>query len=329
MSEKYSDFSAFLAAMRGKRLLHIGHKHADCDALGSAYAMSRLLPGDLGFALELKVQAQSVAKWLGLEWVENPDPADYDYTIIYDTVRSDMLGVTMPARYAIFDHHESGGHRFSTLHNELADAAEWGWVKPVDSTCSLLVDLFQKYAIPMDQKMGVALAAGIVTDTARLQQAHASALRRLAVALQAANLHVEDIWAVIDPRDVRAARRPAVLESLRNIQEVNNNGWSCLVSEIDSHDNAFVVMDALIQFSGDMAVVGFPKWGKSMVITTATAEMVQKTGIDLGGLMRAFAPEVGATDAWGSRAGGRIIAPLPVEDLIERCVQTTIRSLES
>jgi len=78
-----------------------------------------------------------------------------------------------------------------------------------------------------------------------------------------------------------------------------------------------------------MAVIGFPKWGKSMVITTATAEMVQKTGIDLGGLMRAFAPEVGATDAWGSRAGGRIIAPLPVEDLIERCVQMTIRSLES
>ncbi len=132
MSEKYSNFKAFLTAMGGKRLLHIGHKHADCDALGSAYAMSRLLPGDLGFALELKVQAQSVAKWLDLEWVENPDPADYDYTIIYDTIRPDMLGVPMPERYAIFDHHESGGHRFSTLHNELADAAEWGWVKPVE-----------------------------------------------------------------------------------------------------------------------------------------------------------------------------------------------------
>lgn len=328
MSEKYSDFPAFLAAMRGKRLLHIGHKHADCDALGSAYAMSRLLPGDLGFALDLKVQAQSVARWLGFEWVENPDPADYDYTIIYDTVRPAMLGVPMPARYAIFDHHESGGHRFSTLYNELADAAEWGWVKPVDSTCSLLVDLFQKHDISIDHKMGVALAAGIVTDTARLQQAHASALRCLSVTLQAANLHVEDICAVIDPQDVRAARRPAVLESLRNIQEVNNNGWSCLVSEIDSHDNAFVVMDALIQIGGDMGVVGFPKWGQSMVMTTATAEMIQKTGIDMGGLMRALALEMDTSEAWGSLSGGRIIASLPVKILIERCVQMTIGSLE-
>jgi nanoRNase/pAp phosphatase (c-di-AMP/oligoRNAs hydrolase) len=329
MTEKYSDFPAFLKAMKGKRLLHIGHKHADCDALGSAYAMSRLLPGDLGSALELKTQAHSVAKWLDLEWIEDPDPTNYEFTIIYDTVKSDMLGVPVPARYAIFDHHESGGHRFSTLHNELADAAEWGWVKPFDSTCSLLVDLFQKHGIPIDHKMGVALAAGIVTDTGRLRQAHAPALQRLAIALQAANMHVEDILAVIEPREVRNSRRPAVLHSLRNIREINHRGWSFFVSEIDSHDNSFVVSDTLIQFGCDLAVVGFPKWEQSMVITAATAEMVQKTGIDLGGLMKELAPEVNATEAWGSRSAGRIIAPIPADDLVDRCVQSTIESLES
>jgi hypothetical protein len=327
MAEKYSDFPAFLAAMRGKRLLHIGHKHADCDALGSAYAMSQLLPGDLGFALELKVQAQSVARWLGLSWVENPNPADYDYTIIYDTVRAAMLGVPMPKSYAIFDHHESGGHRFSTIHNELADTADWGWVKPVESTCSLLVDLFQKHAIPIDPKMGTALAAGIVTDTARLRQAHAPALRRLATALEAANMHVEDIWAVIEPQDIRAMRRPAVLQSLRNIRELNHNNWCILFSEIDSQDNGFIIMDALIQFGGDVVVVGFPKWEQSMVFTACTAEMVENTGVDLGGLMQALAPDVGASDAWGTRAIGRIIAPVPVEELITSSTQTILGSL--
>ena len=37
-----SDFPAFLNAMTGLRLLHMGHRDADCDALGSAYAMSRV-----------------------------------------------------------------------------------------------------------------------------------------------------------------------------------------------------------------------------------------------------------------------------------------------
>jgi nanoRNase/pAp phosphatase (c-di-AMP/oligoRNAs hydrolase) len=329
MSEKYSDFMMFLDAMRGKRLLHIGHKHADCDALGSAYAMSRLLPGDLGFAFGLKVSAQSLAKWLEIEWFENPDPADYEYTILYDTVTADILGVPVPACYAIFDHHESGGHRFSTIHNELADAAEWGWVKPFESTCSLLIDLFQKHNIPIDQKMGVALAAGIVTDTIRLRQAHAGALRRLSIALQAANMHVEDIWGVLEPRDIRSERRPAILESLRNIREVNQNGWSILVSEIDSQDNGFVIMDALIQFGGDMAMVGFPKEDQSMVITACTAEMVQTAEIDLGGLMKALVKQVGASSAWGTRAGGRIVAPMPLTNLIGECVETIHKALEN
>ena len=66
-----------------------------------------------------------------------------------------------------------------------------------------------------------------------------------------------------------------------------------------------------------------------MVITTCTAEMVQKTDLDLGGLMIALARQVGTSDAWGTRAGGRIIAPMPVNDLMETCVDTTIRSLEN
>jgi len=239
-----------------------------------------------------------------------------------------MLGVPVPARYAVFDHHESGGHRFSTIHNELADGAEWGWVKPVESTCSLLIDLFLENGFLIDQKMGVALAAGIVTDTIRLRQAHAAALRRLGTALEAADMHVEDIWAVLEPQDIRAERRPAILESLRNIREIKHLGWSALISEIDSQDNGVVITDALIQFGGDMAVVGVPKWGQAMVITTCTAEMVEKTQIDLGGWMKALATGVGASDAWGSRVGGRIIAPLPVDVLIDRCMQTILESLD-
>ena len=58
------DFDEFLQAMDGLRLLHLGHKDADCDALASAYAMSCVLPGDVGFAKGLKTSAQDLAEWL-------------------------------------------------------------------------------------------------------------------------------------------------------------------------------------------------------------------------------------------------------------------------
>jgi nanoRNase/pAp phosphatase (c-di-AMP/oligoRNAs hydrolase) len=322
LAEKHSNFAAFLEAMCGRQLLHVGHIHADCDALGSAYAMSRVLPGDVGFACGLKVQAQALAEWLEFNCVIDPDPANYDYTILYDTLSTHLLGVPLPARYAIFDHHESGGHRFSTIRNELAEAAEWGWVWPIESTCSLLIDLFETHKIPMDPKMGVALAAGIITDTMRLRQAHGAALRRLSIALETANLHVEDIWAILENPAVRAARRTATLDALHTLKEIEHQGWSMLIAEIDSQDNAFVIMDTIIQLGWDIGVVGCRKWGESMVLTIGTAAMVLETGIDLGGRMKVLAPAVGASEAWGTRAAGRIIAPLALDDLTARCVKT-------
>jgi hypothetical protein len=322
MAEKHSDFPSFLEAMRSKRLLHVGHKDADCDALGSAYAMSRVLPGDVGFAHGMKIHTQALAEWLDLDCVIDPDPANYDYSILYDTISTRLLGTPLPARYAIFDHHENGGHRFSSIHNELAEAAEWGWVWPIESTCSLLIDLFQAHDIPIDQKMGVALASGIMTDTVRLRQANGAALRRLSIALEAANLHVEDVWVILENPAVRAARRPAILSSLHTLKEIEHHSWSMLVAEIDSQDNAFVIMDTIIQLGWDIGLVGFPKDGGTMMVSICNAELVFETDIDLGRLMKILAPKVGASEAWGTRAAGRIIAPLALDALTAQCVDT-------
>lgn len=248
------DFLAFIAAMQGKNLLHLGHKGADCDALGSAFALSCILPGDIGFARSMKASAQSLAEWLGIKVLIDPDPATYDYVIIHDTCSLAVLGLPIPERYALFDHHEPGGHRYAEFHSELAAGAEWAWVRPLESTCSLMVDLFQTYAVKIDQRMAVALAAGIVTDTIWLRQANAHALRRLATVLEIADLHVEDVFAVTDSPKRRAARRPIILEAMRGTQEQVINGWSILVAETDSQDNGFVGHGCVETVGGEISV---------------------------------------------------------------------------
>ena len=105
-----ASFPDFLAAMQSKHLLHLGHKDADCDALGSAWAMSHILPGDVGFAGGIKASAQDLADGLGITPIIDPTPADYDYIIIYDTPHATLLGIDLPKRYALFDHHVPGGH---------------------------------------------------------------------------------------------------------------------------------------------------------------------------------------------------------------------------
>lgn len=240
-----SDFPAFLAAMRGRRLLHLGHRDADCDALGSAFALSCLLPGDVGFAQGLKVSALDLAAWLGLSPLIDPDPALYDYVIIYDTPSGDMLGYDVPPRYAPFDHHVQGGHRFSDFDSQLAAEAEWCWVRPVESTCSIVSDLIVAHGLPINREMGVALAAGILTDTYWLRLADGAVLRRLAAILEGAGLYVEEVMAAVDSPGRQLDRRQAVLAALRSVHETVVGNWSILAAETDSHDHGFFVSGAL------------------------------------------------------------------------------------
>ena len=114
------DFAQFISIFQGKKVLHLRHKDADCVVLGSAYALSRCLPGDVGFVDGLKTTALDLADHLNLDYIIDPIRSAYDCTIIYDTKSLSMLGISLPSCYALFEHLESGGHRFASFQSELA-----------------------------------------------------------------------------------------------------------------------------------------------------------------------------------------------------------------
>jgi nanoRNase/pAp phosphatase (c-di-AMP/oligoRNAs hydrolase) len=319
-----NDFGLFLAAMRGKNLLHLGHKDADPDALGSAYALSRFLPGDVGFADGLKIPAQDLANHIGLEYIIDPEPIAYEFTIIYDTISLSMLGLPLPANYAIFDHHEPGGHRFASFHNELAEDAAWAFVKPVESTCSLLVDLFQERGMEIDHTIALALAAGIVTDTSWLRRADGPALRRLASVLDSGGLYLEDVVAVVDSPNRRSERRAVLLTAIDGMDVRIYNGWSILAATTDSIEDGFALTEALDHLGGDVRMVSFPRREESMVIAECSAAMVEQQGVDLLQLMEIVALKVGGRETWGTPALGRIVAPIPGRSLLMLCVDAFI-----
>jgi phosphoesterase RecJ-like protein len=323
-----SDFSAFLTAMEGRRLLHLGHRDADCDALGSAYALSCILPGDVGFAQGLKVSALDLAAWLGLAPLLDPDPARYDYLIIYDTPSRDLLGYDLPPRYALFDHHVRGGHRFSDFDSQLAAGAEWSWVRPVESTCSIISELLLAHGLPITREMGVALAAGILTDTYWLRLADAAVLRRLAAVLECANLYLEDVMAAVDSPGRRSGRRRAVVAALRGVHQTDVGGWSILAAETDSHDHGFSVSGALGRLGGDVRVVAFPKGEMAMVMVECDGGLVARSGIDLSSVAADIGRSFGSSDSWGTRMWGRAVAAVSPYRLLAAAVAAVAEVLQ-
>jgi len=327
-----ADFPAFLEAMRGRRLLHLGHREADPDALGSAYAMSCVLPGDVGCARGITTAARDLADWLGMTPLIDPDPAAYDYVLLYDSINADLVGLPLPARYALFDHHDvTGGHRYGSFDNELADGAEWCWLRPVESTCSLLADLFIAHDVPITGEMAVALAAGVVTDTGWLQAADAAAFRRLAAILEVTDLYLEDIVGIVDSPGRRTARRSEVLTALRDVQETQAGRWCILSVETDSDEHSRVLSDVLSRVGGDIRATACPKNGETKASVECAGPLVTQTGVDLAGVMRQVAQDLDGlgtcAHTWGTQMLGRIVAPVDQRELLDLCVAATARAL--
>ena len=54
-----ASFAQFITNLQGRQVLHLMHRDADCDTLGSAYALSTLIPGTLGVYGDLKTSAMT------------------------------------------------------------------------------------------------------------------------------------------------------------------------------------------------------------------------------------------------------------------------------
>jgi len=328
MTIRRSDFAAFAREMRGKRPLYLGHRDADCDALGSAYALSRVLPGDIGCAEGLKASARDLAAWLGLKPLLDPDPTAYDYTVICDTPTADLLGVPRPAQYALFDHHVPGGHRYSDPQSELVADAAWAWVAPFESTCSVVAEQLLAHGIPIERGVAVALAAGMVTDTGWLALANAGTFRRLADVLAPCDLYLEDVLAAIDAPNRRAARRSAVLAALHTVQETRVGRWSILAARTDSHDHGFAVAAALRRLGADVSVVAFPKEGAAMVMAECGPGPIERAALALGAIAGAVARQTSAEEMWGSPLFGRVIADVEEDALLGTYLGEIVGALE-
>jgi hypothetical protein len=177
--------------------------------------------------------------------------------------------------------------------------------------------------------MGVALAAGTVTDTDWLRLANGAALRRLAAVLETADLYLEDVLAAIDSPNRSCARRSAVLAAFQGVQETVVDSWSVLATRSDSHDHGFAVLSAMGRLGSDVRVVVFPKDDMAMAMIECDGSLVERIGIDLAGIAAGVACGFQAGSSWGTQMWGRVVAPACLEALSELSVAAVVRALGS
>src|ERR1700730_10541569 len=123
------------ASMQGAPTLILCHDHADSDAIGAAYALSKYLGGKVGVPNRIAAHTQGLIEHLKLDVILHPNVSEYTYTLIVDTADPVQLGDCLPETYWVIDHHTS---------NTLIDHAQGSLYDPVSSTCQLVYRLFRQ-----------------------------------------------------------------------------------------------------------------------------------------------------------------------------------------
>ena len=322
------DFMTFLWAHRGRRILYLVHRQADCDAIGSAYAMSTVLPGDVGCFQGIKTSGADLASSLNMPVIIDPCVNAYEAVVIMDTMSADLVGGPLPAEYSLIDHHIAGGHRHSDFRNTLLPAAKWAWVHPREATCVVVTELLIAHSLPISRAAGLALLAGMMTDTAMLERAGPSSFRALATVMETTGLTLSDASIAFTPRFRHPEHRRVILDALQNLRAEQAGPWSMVLAVTDTPDHAFVVISALVSLLADVRLVAFPSDNSSsMIIIEAADSVLETTALDIFATVQELSLSLKGSAVWGSRIIGRLVAPGTPQELLKRSVESLRRQL--
>lgn len=263
-----------MAKIQGVSNLILCHDQADSDAIGAAYALSRFIGGEIGVPQEVASHTKPLIQKLGIPVVHKPSVCDYQSVVVVDTAHGAQLCDTIPQRFFVIDHHPN---------NHLIQKAEASLHDVVSSTCQLVYRVLKELQAPIDQKMALALCAGILTDTIHFHKGDAEAFQAFGELLKAGNLDYEDVqnlYVVEDRKD-----RGEIIDSALRARKATFAGYHILISEIDANIPTYAAR-ALFDLGADASIVGHRKGEEVEVRMYLRSELLEEHGIQATEIFR-------------------------------------------
>lgn len=275
-----------IQAMKGKKNLIICHDHADSDAIGSAYALSRFIGADVGVPKFVAFHTQALVEELEIGLLLQPDPSVYEHVIIVDTANPIQLPGIQLEDFYLFDHHPG---------SELVKAATGSLYEEVSSTAQLMYRFLVAAGATIDRKMALGLAAGILTDTVHFHRGDAEAFATFGALLEIGALSYEDVqkpFMVSDRYD-----REAIMDAALHAKKANCGGYHVLITQVDKNIPTFAAR-ALFDLGADISVVGHQRGEEVEIRMYVRREMMESTGKGASDLLRAV-EGISTEQVWG------------------------------
>lgn len=308
-----SEWSAHIS--KYKKILYLGHRNADPDAIGSGFALQQAFGGTLGAVEGVSKAGRALASAVGAELFLDPPFDDFDLVVVVDaSVRLQLRHVQL-SRYAVVDHHLDRG---------MLDGAEFYIQRPVNSTSEIVWKILKYAGAAVSPQMALGLLAGIISDTGRFRRGSVGSFMAAAELLDAGGIDYEDALDVLSiPTDI--SQRIATLRAASRMEMERIDNWVIATTDINSFEGSSAM--ALVELGADIAFAAGKHEGISRVSGRASREAV-RAGINLARILAEVAEAHGG-EGGGHKAAAAMEAPGEAKILLAECRKKVAESLKS
>ncbi len=327
---------------RSKKGVVIPHTNADPDAIASAYAISVAFPQvEIVLPEGANKQAKVIMEKLGIKPADagagtislEDAVEDSDIIISVDSSSPEMLGalgfvshlediIEGKKTLLVIDHH--------VLTEEWANSGE-GVVLFVDekkASCSEMVYEIIKHGAEeayRDKKVGLALLAGIISDTVSLRYASADTLRTAAEIIEQTGAAMEDAHRLGFSSERDFSEKIANIKAAQRCRILTVNNYVILGTHVSAFESSAARF--LMTLGGDVVFVGSQKKYEVRVSGRAKRRAIE-AGVNLGKIMENVARETGGSGGGHDGAAG-LKTTGDVEAVVHICMEKTREILEA
>jgi len=270
--------------LNAKLVVLLCHHNADPDALGAAFAFSRLLER-LRPELSIEIAAaqgpsklsKSMLKALPVKLTEQPRIEEANLIVLLDTNTIQQLGEWSEKVKAsnspliVIDHHASHPEteRIATLCVAEEEAS---------STCEIVYRFFKEAEVEITEVEAKALFLGIAFDTRHFVIAKSTTLKTVADLIDA-GVKVEEALPLLS-LPMEYSERIARLKASRRVKLMDTKGWLIALSHVSAYQAS--AARALIALGVHVAIVAGQRGDTVQISLRASRDFHEKTGIHLG-----------------------------------------------
>jgi len=298
-------FAKFFSEFSQARIVVTSHRKTDVDGLACAFALNKILPNSIIATDELDDSAKQLAEKLGIKTVplSSLNKKEFAGLVVVDTASYTLLE---PARewniLLVIDHHHAEGRDMK--------AGAFIIDEHSPSTAEIVAGLVPE----VSKEVAFALAAAIVSDTARFKSSTAGTFSQLGDLMNKSGAEYKELLEIAEPEH-RPDVKVAILKAFQRVSFSYVGGIVIATSEVGANES-----DAaqLISEAADVAFVA--SWKDREQETRISARARKSVAIPLNEVLKEVGVSLGGNGGGHPKAAGASVKA-HTNEALAKCVE--------